>query len=55
MDRKIKRISLSIDKNTLSELKQLAVLDGRSLSNYVTQLLKKHVLDKQDERRKDEN
>jgi len=37
------KLTLSIDKDLRRRVKRLADIDGRSLSNYVCQVLKAHV------------
>jgi len=38
-----KRMDLTIEKELLIKLKELADADGRTVSNYVEQLIKQHI------------
>ncbi len=40
------KISITIDGDVLEKIKELAELDDRSLSQYITIILKKHIADK---------
>ena len=46
------QLPVRIEEKELSELKQLAKLENRSLSNYVDTMIKNHIADRQKEGRK---
>lgn len=41
------QLPVRIEENELSELKRLAKLENRSLSNYVDTMIKNHIADRQ--------
>lgn len=39
------KVSLSLDEDIIIKIRELSILDGRSMSQYINLLLKKHIED----------